>query len=202
MKKLIVIALVLIALCLMLAAPALADEATKTAKAEATARVEVKKAEIPAGQQVFMDAKCSMCHTVYSAGIGEPPAEGEKKDEGGPPDLSMVGVDKTAEWLKGFLKKEVTLHDKKHMMMFKGEDKDLDTLVQWLLTLKPEEKAKDGKAKAAEAPKADAKAAPQGDDKAAPAGDDKGDDKAAPAGDDKGDDKAAPAGDDANKKGN
>jgi hypothetical protein len=165
MSKFIIVALVACALCAMLAAPALAEEGKQTAKAEAKAKVEVKKPEMPSGQKIFMDAKCSMCHTVYSAGIGEPPAEGEKQEEGGPPDLSTAGVGKTAEWLTGFLKKEVLLNDKKHMMAFKGEDRDLQTLVQWILTLKPAEE-KGAKAKAATAPAGDSKAAP------APAGDD------------------------------
>jgi mono/diheme cytochrome c family protein len=142
MRKLFVIALALVVLVVLLVTPAVAQEAKKEAPKDAA-----KQAEIPAGQKVFMDAKCGMCHTVYSMGIGEPPAADAKKEaeEEGPPDLSEVGTSVTAEWLKLFLTKKETLNDKKHMMSFKGSDEDLNTLVSWLVTLKPaEETQKEG----------------------------------------------------------
>ncbi len=118
-------------LCLALALPALAEESKK-------------KDATPAGQQVFIAQKCQMCHTVYSEGIGEPPAEDAKKEEeeeaaAGPPDLSMAGAGRTAEWISLFLQKKEALNDKKHMTSFKGSDEDLAALADWLLTLKPAE---------------------------------------------------------------
>jgi mono/diheme cytochrome c family protein len=80
------------------------------------------------GKQVFVDSKCGMCHTVKSAGL-----ESKKSDA---TDLSSVGKDKTAEILKGYLKKESKLNDKDHKSSFKGTDEDLTKLVDWLLTLK------------------------------------------------------------------
>ena len=136
MRKLFVIALAVSVFCVLLAAPALADEAKKA---------EAKKPAMPAGQKVFTEAKCQMCHTVYSAGVGEPPAEDAKAEEeeaaaeAGPPDLSMAGADRTAEWISLFLQKKEALNDKMHMKSFKGSDEDLAALVDWLLTLKPAE---------------------------------------------------------------
>ena len=119
---------VLAVLCLALALPALAEESKKE---DAT----------PAGQQVFVAQKCQMCHTVYSAGIGEPPKEekAEEKADEGPPDLSLAGTSRTAEWLGLFLQKKETLNEKKHMKRFKGADEDLAALANWLLTLKAPE---------------------------------------------------------------
>ena len=118
---------VLSILCLALVLPALAEESKKDdATPDAT----------PAGQQVFVAQKCQMCHTVYSAGIGDPPAEDAKEEEeeeaaaavvaaaaaAGPPDLSLAGTGRTAEWLSLFIQKEETLNEKKHMIKFKGDE--------------------------------------------------------------------------------
>jgi cytochrome c5 len=80
------------------------------------------------GKQVFIDSKCSMCHTVTSADITS------KKSDA--TDLSTVGKDKTEEFLLKYLKKEAKLNDKDHKSTFKGSDDDLKKLVSWLLTLK------------------------------------------------------------------
>jgi mono/diheme cytochrome c family protein len=137
MKKLFVIALSLFVLCALVAAPAAAEDAKK----EEVKQEEAKKPAIPAGQKVFTEAKCTMCHTVFSAGIGEMPETDEEKEKAldGPPDLSMTGKGRTAEWMTLFLQKEETLNDKKHGMKFMGKDEDLGTLVEWLMTLKPAE---------------------------------------------------------------
>jgi mono/diheme cytochrome c family protein len=80
------------------------------------------------GKKVFVDSKCSMCHTVKSAGI-----ESKKSDA---TDLSTVGKDRTVEFLTKYLKKEVKLNDKDHKSSFKGTDDELKKLVEWLSTLK------------------------------------------------------------------
>lgn len=161
MKKLLIIALAVSALCVLLAGPSFADEAIKD---------EAKKAEIPIGQKVFTEAKCQMCHTVYSAGIGEPPAEDVKAEETeeaeeGPPDLSLTGTGRTAEWLSLFLQKKEALNEKKHMLAFKGTDVELAKMVSWLLTLKaPEVEAAPAKtSKVEKACGAAAEEAPEGE---------------------------------------
>jgi mono/diheme cytochrome c family protein len=149
---------VLSILCLALALPVLAEESKKDDATPDTT---------PAGQQVFVAQKCQMCHTVYSAGIGEPPAEDAKEEteeaEEGPPDLSLAGTGRTAEWLSLFLQKEETLNEKKHMMAFKGADEELVALANWILTLKaPEVKAAPAKtAKVEKAAEVEAPAEPE-----------------------------------------
>jgi hypothetical protein len=80
------------------------------------------------GKKVFVDNKCNMCHTVNVAGI-----ESKKSDA---TDLSVVGKDRTTEFLTKYLKKEAKLDDKDHKSSFKGTDEDLAKLVDWLSTLK------------------------------------------------------------------
>jgi mono/diheme cytochrome c family protein len=124
---------VLSILCLALVLPALGKESEKDGATPDTT---------PAGQQVFVAQKCQMCHTVYSAGIGEAPAEdAKKKDEKaeGPPDLSLAGTGRTAEWISLFLQKKEALNEKKHMLKFKGDDEELAALANWILTLKAPE---------------------------------------------------------------
>jgi len=82
------------------------------------------------GKKVFVDSKCSMCHTVKSAGI-----ESKKSDAS---DLSATGKERTEAFLMKYLKKETKLNDKDHKSTFKGSDEDLKKLVGWLLTLKGE----------------------------------------------------------------
>jgi mono/diheme cytochrome c family protein len=125
-----------------------------------TGKEETGTVATPAGQKVFTDAQCQLCHTVYSSGIGQPPTEDtdadtEAEDGEGRPDLSAVGVGRTAEWMSLYMKKRETIEDRKHMLSFSGSDEDLATLVDWLLTLKPAEVAapEAAKAEAAEAEK-------------------------------------------------
>jgi len=82
------------------------------------------------GKKIFTDSKCSMCHTVKSAGI-----ESKKSDA---VDLSLVGKDRTVEFLNKYLKKEEKINDKTHKSTFKGSEADLKVLVNWMLTLKAE----------------------------------------------------------------
>ena len=160
MKRWTIPVAVLSILCLALALPALAEESKKDDATPDTT---------PAGQQVFVAQKCQMCHTVFSADIGEPKAEDAKEEEeeevSGPPDLSLAGTGRTAEWLSLFLQKKETLNEKKHMLKFKGTDEELATLANWILTLKaPEVKAAPAKtAKVEKAAEAAAEKAPEGE---------------------------------------
>jgi cbb3-type cytochrome oxidase cytochrome c subunit len=83
------------------------------------------------GQQIFIDSKCTKCHSVESLGI--------TSTKNNPNDLSNIGADYDAEFMKKYLVKEETIDDKKHKTKFKGSDEELDALVNWLLTLKTEE---------------------------------------------------------------
>ena len=81
------------------------------------------------GKELLEKGKCLTCHSVTTLNI-----EGKKKDKS--VDLSNTGATQTAESLKTYLKKESEYNGKKHPVAFKGEDADLQVMIDWLLTLK------------------------------------------------------------------
>jgi len=84
------------------------------------------------GQALFQAQKCDMCHSVSTVGI-----EAKTKSAamaGG----DLVDLDREADWLVQYLKKEIQLNDKDHKKGFKGTDEELNVLVQWLLDQKTE----------------------------------------------------------------
>jgi cytochrome c2 len=87
--------------------------------------------KVPAGQKVFVDNKCQMCHSVESAGL----TSKNKKAV----DLSNVGSTYKADFLNKWLTKNAKIKDNLHKIAFKGDDKDLNALSSWLesLTSKP-----------------------------------------------------------------
>ncbi len=90
----------------------------------------ITSAEEKTGKDIFVNNKCNMCHSINSLSI-------ESKMPNKYPDLSEVGkLDlKTAD-IKKYLMKEGDLNGKKHAIKFKGDAAELDTLVNWLQTLK------------------------------------------------------------------
>jgi hypothetical protein len=84
------------------------------------------------GKTIFVDNKCSNCHSIHSEGIkGKRPEGGAK-----PSDLSNTGAKLKPEWIEKWLQKEETLYGKKHMKRFKGTPEELHTLAEWLSSLK------------------------------------------------------------------
>ena len=81
---------------------------------------------------LFVELKCVKCHTVSSLQIQTT----SDKDPSEIVDLSNVGANRDETFLSGYLKKEITLNDKKHKMKFKGDEVQMATIVAWLLTLK------------------------------------------------------------------
>lgn len=90
--------------------------------------------DAPAGQKLFMDQKCQMCHSVEAAGI-EAMTKSEKMKG---PDLSDVADQHDAEWLAQYLKKETDIEGKKHMKAFSGSDEELQQLIDWFESLAAE----------------------------------------------------------------
>lgn len=88
--------------------------------------------EGPDGKQIFVDKKCTSCHSVESAGI-----EATKKS--GAVDLSKAGDGVEADFMTKYLLKEEKIDDKAHKTKFNGTDEELKALVDWLLTLKTAE---------------------------------------------------------------
>ena len=88
----------------------------------------------PPGQKVFLDYKCNKCHTVASAKIEatKKPKDGEKAA----PDLSDVGTKQKREWIDAYIHKKETLDGKKHKVLFRGDDAELKSLLDWLTSLK------------------------------------------------------------------
>lgn len=84
--------------------------------------------KVPAGQKIFLESKCSACHTVESAGITS-----KKKDA---VDLSKTGDNYKTDFIIKYLNKEVKLNDKLHKTAFKGSAEDLKSLSSWLTSLK------------------------------------------------------------------
>jgi hypothetical protein len=84
------------------------------------------------GKQIFIDGKCNNCHTVNSIEITS------KKDDA--VDLSNAGSVDDAQLIKSYLLKETKINDNDHKMKFKGSDAELDTLAEWLASLKTEKK--------------------------------------------------------------
>ncbi len=89
------------------------------------------------GKALFLEKKCNLCHSIASQEI-------EKKLEkmqGG--DLSEAGNSVAdAKWLKRYLLQNALKDQEKHRRRFKGEEPELETLVNWIITLKSGEAAK------------------------------------------------------------
>jgi mono/diheme cytochrome c family protein len=82
------------------------------------------------GKAVFVAQKCNMCHSVPGVGI-EAKVKSEKMK--GP---DIVGIDRDAELLVKYLKKQAPIEDKEHSKEFKGTDEELKTVVEWVLSQK------------------------------------------------------------------
>ena len=82
------------------------------------------------GKDIFVDAKCNSCHTVKSNEIIS------KKEDAF--DLSNAGTSGDVQLLKTYLLKEAKINDKEHKTKFKGSDAELNTLAEWLASLKTE----------------------------------------------------------------
>lgn len=88
----------------------------------------------PIGKKLFVEKKCSTCHAIESQGIVL-----KKKTKA--PDLSTVGSKVTADFIKKYVLKEEKLDGVAHMYLFKGEPNELDSLANWLESLKEPVKA-------------------------------------------------------------
>jgi len=82
------------------------------------------------GKEIFLDSKCNKCHTVISMEITS------KKDDA--IDLSDAGSVGDVQFLKSYLLKEAEIDDKSHKTKFKGSEEELNTLAEWLTSLKSE----------------------------------------------------------------
>lgn len=81
------------------------------------------------GKKLFVEKKCSTCHSIESQGIVL-----KKKTKA--PDLSTVGSRVTADFIKKYVTKEEKRDGIAHIFLFKGEPNELDSLANWLESLK------------------------------------------------------------------
>jgi cytochrome c oxidase subunit 2 len=90
---------------------------------------QVDSALIAKGEKTFADKKCVLCHVIKEKGgtVG-PLARG--------PDLSTMGGQRDAQWLKAFMKDPKAVNPNAKMMAFKGTEEELEALVAYLGSLK------------------------------------------------------------------
>ena len=94
-----------------------------------------KDDKAPDGKKIFIENKCSSCHSIESIGIKKK-AEDTESTELKPPDLSSVGSERKAEWITKYLQKKEKLDGEKHPKKFKGSDEELSILAKWLEALR------------------------------------------------------------------
>ena len=83
------------------------------------------------GKALFEAKKCNMCHSIESQGI----VKTSEKMKGA--ELSDAGNSvSSADWLKTFLTQEELKEGEKHKKKWKGTDEELDTIVNWVMSLK------------------------------------------------------------------
>lgn len=80
------------------------------------------------GKAVFMAQKCSLCHSVSSAGIERT----VKSEKVAGPDLTNLAAKEDPAKLAKFLHKEIEINGKKHGKTFTGSDAELAALISWL----------------------------------------------------------------------
>ncbi len=80
------------------------------------------------GKAVFMAQKCSLCHSVSSAGIERT----VKSEKVAGPDLTNLAAKEDPAKLTKFLHKEIEINGKKHGKTFTGSDAELAALISWL----------------------------------------------------------------------
>lgn len=88
------------------------------------------------GKTVFLEAKCNTCHSISSFEIEAKNKSANNKA----PDLSKIEIKYEKDFLKKYLHKEESINDKKHPVVFKGTDDELGILLDFILSLKAQEK--------------------------------------------------------------
>ena len=89
------------------------------------------------GKTIFIAKKCNGCHSIDAVGVIKKTGSSTQK---GAPDLSDEGSKRDSTFLTKWLQWKETVKGKKHLIKFVGKDEEFKTLVQWLASLKKEEK--------------------------------------------------------------
>ena len=80
------------------------------------------------GKTAFESLKCTMCHSVSTAGVE---AKSEKMFKG-----DLVDLEHDAAWMVQYMKQEIDVDGEPHKKEFKGSDEELQAIVDWLLEQK------------------------------------------------------------------
>lgn len=83
------------------------------------------------GKAAFSESGCNRCHAVETQGIEATIAVERMRG----PDLSQIGSERDAEWIVGWVKRDLAVDDKRHSAPYRGTDDDLQALALWLATL-------------------------------------------------------------------
>jgi mono/diheme cytochrome c family protein len=82
------------------------------------------------GKDLFVANKCNVCHGISAQGIAKTMAASKA------PDLSKAGKSANAATLKAYLMKTAQINGKNHSKKWAGSDADLQTVANWLASLK------------------------------------------------------------------
>ncbi len=93
-----------------------------------TGAAAAKVPEVLDGKQLFLSQKCSVCHTVSSAGIQATTKSAKMKG----PDLTGVAPKLDARLLNDYLRKKAEINGKKHGKEFTGSYEEIGALIAWL----------------------------------------------------------------------
>lgn len=101
-----------------------------------------KAVQKPDGKEVFINNRCSICHTVSAAGVVSKAKSG--------PDLTDVTVRHEKPWIRKFirqneghvscLKVDNSRDGKRHLLKFLGTPEEEDALIEWLDAQRSENK--------------------------------------------------------------
>jgi cytochrome c5 len=84
----------------------------------------------PDGKKIFVDKKCTMCHSVTSQDITS-----KKKDA---VDISNTGANGDAAFMIKYLNKKEKIDGKVHKTVLKATEEETKALTEWLAGLKTE----------------------------------------------------------------
>jgi hypothetical protein len=85
-----------------------------------------------AGQKAFEANKCSNCHSIEKLGI----ARKIQSEKMAGPDMSTIGDKHDAEWIMKWASRQIEKDGKQHKNEYKGTKEDLQTIANWLASLK------------------------------------------------------------------
>ncbi|MGB9772211.1 MAG: hypothetical protein ACPLX7_09620 [Candidatus Kapaibacteriota bacterium] len=97
--------------------------------AQDTLKTSSQTIDIEKAKNKFVEAKCNTCHAFSEFAIEAK----NKSPNNKAPDLSKIKIDYDKEFLQKYLHKEEDINGKKHPVVFKGNDEDLQLIFGLML---------------------------------------------------------------------